>query len=337
MTPIEYLYYLGYSLHKRYRLSSQKRLDGRVVSVGNLTLGGTGKTPVVIAIAEEAIRRGLKPCILTRGYGGDGGGSVIVSSGGGPLASWAEAGDEAVLMAERLKGAWVIKDANRYRGGLISGNRDIFLLDDGFQHWRLHRDLDIVVVDATNPFGRGRLIPLGRLREPVDELKRADIIIINKAGGKEAALERTLRSYNKEAPIFYGRYRLDGLAGLDGRVHPVHLLKGGRVFAFCGIGNPGQFIDTIGGLGAFLAGRKAFRDHHSYRDRDLRGIIRRAREKRADFIVTTEKDLVKIRGLPSAAEFGGIFALKISLEMGEGDFFDIVLGGLTAREGLRIP
>ncbi|GMT46477.1 MAG: tetraacyldisaccharide 4'-kinase [bacterium] len=328
MTPLEYLYYLGYSLHRNYRLSARKRLDGRVVSIGNLTVGGTGKTPAAIAVAREAINRNLRPCILTRGYKGKGRDSVIVSKGDSPLASWSEAGDEAILMAERLKGAWVIKDSNRYRAGLIANNRDVFILDDGFQHWRLHRDIDILIVDATNPFGNGRMIPLGILREPIAEMKRADIIIINKTRKKEDELEKTIRRYNEKAPVFYADYRVEGLVALDGRALSTDILKDKKVFAFSGIGNPGQFLNLLSELGASVVGHKAFKDHHCYSGRDIRKIIKRVREARAEIIVTTEKDMVKLRGLLSDTELRDFFAVKISLEVNSSEFYDIIFKGL---------
>jgi len=328
MTPLEYLYYLGYSLHRNYRLSARKRLDGRVVSIGNLTVGGTGKTPAAIAVAREAINRNLRPCILTRGYKGKGRGSVIVSKGDSPLASWSEAGDEAILMAERLKGAWVIKDSNRYRAGLIANNRDVFILDDGFQHWRLHRDIDILIVDATNPFGNGRMIPLGILREPIAEMKRADIIIINKTRKKEDELEKTIRRYNEKAPVFYADYRVEGLVALDGRALSTDILKDKKVFAFSGIGNPGQFLNLLSELGASVVGHKAFKDHHCYSGRDIKKIIKRVREARAEIIVTTEKDMVKLRGLLSDTELRDFFAVKISLEVNSSEFYDIIFKGL---------
>jgi tetraacyldisaccharide 4'-kinase len=329
MTSLEYLYYLGYSLHRKYRLSAQKRLEARVVSIGNLTVGGTGKTPAAIAIAGEAINRNLRPCILTRGYKGNGRGAVIVSKGDRLLTSWSEAGDEAILMAERLKGAWVIKDSNRYRAGLIANNRDIFILDDGFQHWRLYRDIDILIVDATNPFGNGRMIPIGRLREPIAEMKRADIIIINKTRKKEYELEKTIRRYNEDAPVFYADYRFEGLLSVNGEPISTDILKEKRVFAFSGIGNPGQFLNLLSELGVSVAGQKAFRDHHHYRVRDIKRIIKKAREVRAEIIVTTEKDMVKLRGLLSDTESMDFFAVRISLEVNSSEFYDIIFKGLS--------
>ncbi len=337
MTPLEYLYYIGYTLHKKYRLSARKRLDGWVLSIGNLTLGGTGKTPAAIAVAREAVKRNLRPCILTRGYKGRGSGAVIVSKGGGPLASWDEAGDEAVLMAERLKDVWVIKDPNRYRGGLIASSRDVFILDDGFQHWRLHRDVDILIVDATDPFGNGRMIPMGRLREPVSEMRRADVIIINKARGEEPDLERTIRRHNTRAPLFYADYRVDGLTSIDGKTLSADTLRDRRVFAFSGIGNPGEFIAGLSGLGASVTGHKAFRDHHCYRDKDLQRITRKALDGRAEMIVTTEKDMVKLRELKTAGEFRDIFALKISLQVKSTEFYDIIFEGAGRKEPARAP
>jgi tetraacyldisaccharide 4'-kinase len=167
MTPFEFLYFLGYSIKKLHALKNRKNLPCRVVSIGNLTLGGTGKTPAVIALAEEAKKRGFLPCILTRGYKGKTKGPCFVSRGDGPLLSEYQAGDESILMAEKLQGVPIIKGENRYKAGMFaiqhlrSYNPDIvskllFILDDGFQHWILFRDKNILLVDGTNPFGNKR-------------------------------------------------------------------------------------------------------------------------------------------------------------------------------------
>jgi tetraacyldisaccharide 4'-kinase len=332
MTPIEYAYYLAYSLHKFYGLSARRMLEGRTVSVGNITVGGTGKTPLVIAIAEEAKKRKLRTCVLTRGYRGKVKGPVIVSIGKGPLTSWEEAGDEPFLMSENVKGAWIIKDSNRYRGGLVAGGVDLFLLDDGYQHWRLQRDLDILVIDSTDPFGKGRLLPLGRLREPLSEMKRAGMILINKARERNMAIEDTIRKFNPAAPIFYSHYRIEGLIDTAGRCFPLNELRGRKIFAFSGIGSPQDFLTTLRGVSASPISSLSFKDHHHYSEQDLKRIIKKAEKVEAEIIITTEKDMVKIRDMEIIQEDKKFFALKISLEITDKKFYDIIFDGLPHEE-----
>ncbi len=328
MTPVEYIYYLLYRIHRQYGLKRRRRLNGRTISIGNLTIGGTGKTPLTIEIAREAAKRGFNTCILTRGYRGDAKGCTIVSKGEGPLVSWQQCGDEPFLMAERLKNVWIVKDHNRYRGGLISGERDIYILDDGFQHWRLHRDIDIVIIDATDPFGRRRLLPLGRLREPVEEIKRATIILINRTDKKNPVLEAEIRRYNKEAPIFYSTYTPEALVKPDGTTVSIETLVGKEVFAFSGIGNPSQFIKLLESLGLIVTGSLSFRDHHIYTERDIRRIETQARKKGTEILITTEKDLLKLKPLRHLFQTESLFALRIRLELFDKKFYDILFRGM---------
>jgi len=311
MGPLEFLYYSGYCIKKYNDQRKQKRLPGRVISVGNLTTGGTGKTPAVIAIAEEAKRSGYQPCVITRGYKGRARGPCFISRGEGALLGVEEAGDEAVLMAERLSGVPVVKCADRYRGGLFAiselssrwpalGHQLLFILDDGFQHWRLYRDVDILLIDGTNPFGNRRLIPSGILREPVRETKRADLIVITKAsalGGAIQTLIDEIRGYNPDAPIFSADHKPAGLRTLSGEVLPSDFISGRAVFGFCAIGNPLSFRDTLLRVGAGLKGFMSFRDHFEYNQQDIFRIDEAARKSGADWIVTTEKDIIKLKGI----------------------------------------
>jgi tetraacyldisaccharide 4'-kinase len=219
MTVFEFLYYLGCSIKKHSALKNQKKLPHKVISLGNITLGGTGKTPAAIALAREAQGRGFRPCILTRGYKGKAEGPCFVSKGEGPLLDEYQAGDEAILMAEKLKGVLIVKGSNKYEAGMFALNvfdhdhkPDLFILDDGFQHWALFRDKNILLIDSTNPFGNRRLIPLGPLREPIKEIKRADIVVITKRSavsgqqsGEELVTE--IRRYNTNAPVFLAEHR----------------------------------------------------------------------------------------------------------------------------------
>jgi tetraacyldisaccharide 4'-kinase len=332
MTLFELLYFLGYSIKKGYVAMNQKRLPHQVISIGNITLGGTGKTPATIALAREAKQRGYRPCILTRGYKGKAEGPCFVSRGERPLLNADEAGDEAVLMAEKLGDIPVVKGKNRYEAGMFSLSSlpsalqpDMFLLDDGFQHWALFRDKDIVLIDSSVPFGNRRMLPLGTLREPIKEIRRADIIVITKAdhivrdkstavlpthpspsrgegkgGGvshhpKIESLIKELTTYNPHAPIFFADHKPSAFVTNTGESLPIQLAKGKRVFAFCGIGNPESFRETLLSAGLQIKGFLAYRDHHRYSAGDMQSIKDNAERTESEWIVTTEKDIMRLR------------------------------------------
>jgi len=333
MGPWEFLYYLGYSYKKNNGLKSRKRLPRVVISIGNLTVGGTGKTPAVIALAEEAKKRGHQPCILTRGYKGKAKGPCVISNGDGPLLGVEEAGDEAFLMAEKLKNIPVIKGNDRYEAGMFALNASIpepslFILDDGFQHWVLDRDVDILLIDSTNPFGNRKLLPSGILREPLTEIKRADIIVITKipshvAGslGGEDDLVHEIREYNPDAPLYISSHLPVGLKTTSGQDLPLEVISGKTVFGFCGIGNPDSFKHTLAAIHAQVRGFMTFRDHHPYSERDIRRIYDTARECAANWIVTTEKDIMRLKDFPPRDD---LFSLHIEFRIEE-SFYDTAL------------
>ncbi|MBF0555884.1 MAG: tetraacyldisaccharide 4'-kinase [Nitrospirae bacterium] len=302
MNPLQYMYYSAFKWKKQRALKKRGRLPHMVISVGNLTVGGTGKTPAAIALAKEAQRRGLRPVILTRGYRGTLKGPCFVSRGNGPIVTAAEGGDEPVLMANRLPGVEIIKGADRYEAGLLSEQGDFFILDDGFQHWGLHRAVDIVLIDAINPFGGGGLLPTGRLREPVDALKRADFIVKTKMARPSKELYTSGYSINGVAipppassKFIYGAAHMPScLASRDGVTYPLSHIAGKRVFAFCAIGNPAGFHQTLSSLGADIVHMAQFRDHHYYTEADAGKILRGAEGHRAEVILTTEKDMAKL-------------------------------------------
>ncbi|MGD0883319.1 MAG: tetraacyldisaccharide 4'-kinase [Thermodesulfovibrionales bacterium] len=313
MGLLEFIYYLGYFFKKSGSLRNQKRLPRTVVSVGNITTGGTGKTPAVIAIAEEAKQRGYQPCILTRGYKGKARGPCFVSRGDGPLLSVSDAGDEPVLMAERLKGVPIVKGADRYGAGVfalqhVTDPSLFFILDDGFQHWKLYRDIDILLIDSTNPFGNGKLLPVGRLREPLREMKRAGVIVITKHSGGSSEKEKSsafsrfddlineIRDNNPDAPLFIAEHLPSGLKTLSGVELSLDTLSGQAVFAFCGIGNPASFKDSLLRMNANVRGFETFGDHSSYRRQDIVRIYDKAKRCAANWIVTTEKDIIRMKG-----------------------------------------
>jgi tetraacyldisaccharide 4'-kinase len=326
MTPLEYIYYFGHSLKKRYALKHQKRLPHKVISIGNITIGGTGKTPAAIAIAEEAKKRGFGPIILTRGYLGKAKGPCFVQGAGNPV----EFGDEAVLMAERLKDVPIVKCADRYEGGMfaLSLNPEsripnpVFILDDGFQHWRLYRDIDIVLIDGLNPFGNRKLFPLGPLREPLKELNRADIFVITKS--RNEALLNELKSINPAAPVFFSEYRITKLKDINGRELPIDVLKEKKVYAFCGIANPDSFKKTIMSLCGELAGFKAHRDHYKYAQGDIAYLESLSQKHSSDYLITTEKDMVKLKGLKLP---GNLLFLTIEFSVSS-DFFERIFNNI---------
>jgi tetraacyldisaccharide 4'-kinase len=326
MTLIEGLYHIGYSIKKLHAFKHQKKLPCRVISIGNITVGGTGKTPATVAIAAEAKRRRFLPGILTRGYKGNMRGPCFVSKGHKPLLDEEEAGDEPLLMAEKLKGVPVIKGADRYEAGMFALGSlplalcpDIFILDDGFQHWKLFRDKDVLFIDGTNPFGNKRLLPMGTLREPLEAIGRADIVVITKLvsslQAKVGGLKEEIRKYNPKASLFLAEHRPSEFITASGETFPLEWAVGKRFLGFAGIGNPGSFKETLLTTGLDLRGFKFYRDHYRYNARDLRKIIEDSEKNDANWIVTTEKDIMRLKRLNMPAN---IVALANEFTVDEG-------------------
>lgn len=289
----------------------QRQLDGVVISVGNLTVGGTGKTPMVLWIAERLTQEGKRCGILTRGYRG---------------ATWADGAtsDEAQLLRARLgERVEMGVGADRFASGRELARRGVrwFVLDDGFQHLQLARDVDILMIDATNPFG-GRLLPAGRRREPRAALGRADLIVImrsNYAPAVEAAVRRDSR-----APIFYARPELVAIRELHAKNERATdadsaRLRERRFFAFCGIGNPAAFVADLRRWNLQVAGHKAFRDHHRYQQSDMDALVREARAAGADALVCTEKDFFNLAAVRTDAM--DVLYCTISLQVDDAEEF----------------
>ena len=314
------------------------RLACRVVCVGNLSVGGTGKTPTVLALAGAATGAGLRVCILLRGYGRRGGGVRVVSDGHRVLLGWREAGDEAVLLAERLRGVPVVVGADRLAAGRLIVERfdpQVVLLDDGFQHRRLHRDADLVLLDCTDPFGGG-LLPRGRLREPIAGLRRAAAVLLTRAdqGDDPEGIRRRLAAVAPGCPVGSAVFRPRGLRDLTAaRERPLAELRGARVLAVSGIGNPGSFHRTVREAGGLLVGSLAYPDHHAFTEEDRRRMGEAARLHAADWIVTTDKDAVRLEGrLPEGRP---VVVLEVVVEIVEGaEALEAALGvPVRARRG----
>jgi tetraacyldisaccharide 4'-kinase len=291
----------------RSGLLKSERVGAPVVSVGNLTAGGTGKTPLVEWAARALRREGLRACVLTRGYGrADEGRRVVASDGARVLAEVGECGDEPRLLAERLLGAAsVVCDRDRVaaaRWAREALGAEVFVLDDGFQHMRIARDLDIVTLDATAPWGGGHLLPRGRLREPASGLARADCVVITRAElaeDLEGLRAEVGRVSGGRAAVFTSRVRTVGLRRLSGGGGDANL-ESVRVGAFCAVGNPGAFFENLRRAGFELCYTRAFRDHHAYTRAEVEAVAREAAGRGAGALLTTAKDAVKLRGLDFA-------------------------------------
>lgn len=305
------------SLYRRGTFHTTK-LDRPVISIGNITTGGTGKTPLVEWVARTVAAQGKKVCILTRGYGRkDAHLQVIVSDGYGVLASPAEAGDEPFLLATKLTGqAAVISSADRIAAGeeaIKDFGTECFVLDDGFQHLRLARDLNIATIDATNPWGGGRLLPHGRLREAREGLSRADCVVITRCDQASgvAELETEIARLIDGRPIFRSQMLPVGVMSLKTGT----LAAPARVAAFCGVGNPGSFFENVRRMGFEIAVQRAFPDHHDYSQSEIDALIKDAGESS---LITTAKDAVKLRGLSFSAP---CYVLEIEIAIENSDEF----------------
>jgi len=288
-----------------------------VVSVGNLTPGGSGKTPLVLALAKAFSDKGLKTVTLTRGYRGSGKDRAVVVA---PDADPAVMGDEPVMMAAIMPSVPVIKAARRARGAQVAEeifNPDVLLLDDGFGHLALARDFDIVAVDALRGFGNCKTIPAGPLREPISALKRADCVIITHSDiaetGSKDELLKIIKKYAPESIVLEAALRVEGIIRNAGdSPEPLDLLAGRKVVAFSGIGNPSAFRRTIENLGIEVAASLSFPDHHFYRDPDINDITRAVAGANSYCALTTEKDLARLGKRKFPAE---LFALRIAMEV----------------------
>ncbi len=293
-----------------------RRLPHPVISVGNLTVGGTGKTPFVAFLARLLQRSGYQPVILSRGYRGKfEHSSLLVSDGARILCGPADCGDEPYLLAQQLSGVPILVGKNRYRTGRsLAGSFDriIYLLDDGYQHLQLRRDLDILLIDASDPFGNGRLVPAGRLREPLAAIERADQIALTRSHLKDdlGKLMSTIREKNPTAPLFLFHHEAGAFVDLkSGERFNAGQFAGKSVIALAAVGNPQVFLQDLQGLGMRIIDHFLFRDHHFYSQAQLDQVIKSRQENGAQAIVTTAKDAVRLERL--LFEQGQIFTMEI--------------------------
>jgi tetraacyldisaccharide 4'-kinase len=327
-----YLYRFGV----RFRLIAHQRkkkksLPGFVVSIGNLTVGGTGKTPAACMLAEWALGEGYRVVILSRGYGGRHKKRVLeVSDGNDINVSPAEAGDEPCLLARKLRGVPVIISKKRHLAGLLAHKKfgaNFYILDDGFQHLALKRDLDLILIDALNPFGNGHLLPWGPLREPLDQLGRADAFIITRSvqGASGHNPMDFLRRTFPGKPLFSSEHIPEQIVFPNrDKAYDPGFLKGKRVVAFAGIAKPQLFEDTLVKLGADLAFFRGFGDHHSFNHTEIEGLMTKKERLKADCLLTTEKDWVRMENLVKGYPDLAYLTIKFTLLSGKDTFFKMV-------------
>ncbi len=280
------------------------RVGVPVISIGNLTTGGTGKTPCVEYVAAFYRRLDLRVAILSRGYGGDGGPN-----------------DEALLLEENLPDVPHLQGADRVALAHVAAEEldsEVLVLDDGFQHRRLGRSLDLVLIDATDPWGLGHLFPRGLLREPLAGLRRAGVVLLTRCDQvtpeELTRIRQRVARLAPRAPVVETTHRPAHWVNADGATLPAEAFRGRPVAAVCGIGNPEAFGATLAGLGAAVADLKVYPDHHGYTRDDVEALRRWARQLATDcVIVTTQKDLVKLR----LTHLGGreLWALRIQLHV----------------------
>ena len=300
------------------------RLSRPTISVGNLTMGGTGKTPTVALLAARLAAQGMRPAVLSRGYGRRTAGTVVVSRGAGPLVTPDEGGDEPVELALRLPGVPIVVARRRADAAGVAEElgAGVFLLDDGYQHLAVRRDLDLLLLDARDPFGGRHFPPRGRLREGIPALARADAIVFTRADeppGPEALA--TIARWNPRAPLFHARFtaaRIEEEPGATG--------ASAAAIGVCGVARPRTFLEALSRAAVPVSQLLVFPDHHRYGRRDLARIAAAATRAGAGRIVTTGKDAAKLRGrvgLPLAV-------VRLDVEIVEPEFWTFVASRIGA-------
>ncbi|MFZ9681955.1 MAG: tetraacyldisaccharide 4'-kinase [Cephaloticoccus sp.] len=342
----------------RHRILHDQPLGCLVVVVGNLTVGGTGKTPVVEKFARALQDRGRKVAILSRGYKSkappvwkkwwwalthaEEPPPRIVSDGKDVLLDSEQAGDEPYMLARNLPGVIVLVDKNRVKAGAYAIRKfgcDTLVLDDGFQYLPLKGQLNLLLVDKTNPFGNGHLLPRGILREPIKHLRRASYVFLTKSNGeRDAELEALIQRHNPGVDVIECAHQPQYLQrfGTDER-QPLSFLKGRRVLAFCGIATPESFEKFLRDLGAKIVARERYLDHYRYAEEDFVELTALAQREGAECLVTTEKDAVRI---PHSRAWGmPLYYLRLEIDIlrGAADFDEAVGRICFPQNGSRPP
>jgi tetraacyldisaccharide 4'-kinase len=304
------------------QLLKTRTLPCPVISVGNIAVGGTGKTPLVMALGKGLLSSGIRVAILSRGYKRTKTSEPVVSDGKTVFLSPEQSGDEPFLIAKACRGIPVLVGKNRFINGGIALQRfgvKGLLLDDGYQYLPLHRDINILLIDSTIGFGDHHLLPRGILREPLSHLRRADLFLINKAEEPAAyhLLEKKIHEICPGTRVFHSDYKPVDLVGPKEEQEGLDALKGKKILAFSGVANPISFFSLLRGCGMKVVAEAIFPDHYLYTTKDLSYIVEKA--KGADGIVTTEKDMVKLKKLN--IDHLPIRALRIEMKIWEEEEF----------------
>jgi tetraacyldisaccharide 4'-kinase len=307
------------------------------ISVGNLTFGGTGKTPLVEYLARRLRFEGWRPAILSRGYGRASRGVLVVSAGEGPLVTAERGGDEPVALARSISGVIVVVGERRVEAARRAADlgADLFVLDDGFQHLAVARDVNLLLFDARDPFGGGSTPPRGRLREPLDAMRRADAILFTRVerGAPDPEAVAAIARTHPAAPIFHARFRGAGLRDESGSPVATEALAGRRFISVCGVAEPKQFAATLAEMSLSPEERIELRDHQRYRERHVARIVRAAEKTGASFLVTTEKDAVKLAGRTALP----LLTVRLSVEILETGFFPFLAARLASARAAYAP
>ena len=314
-----------------------KKLGCKVISVGNITVGGTGKTPMVIMLTQLLKENGYSPAILSRGYGGKKKQAInVISDGKNILMGPATAGDEPLLIAQSLDGVPVITGADRCLTGTYAVEHfgaDVVILDDAFQHRALHRDVDVVLLDRNRPFGNRFLLPAGTLREPLTALKRSDIVVLTGIEGtqSESSQRILVERHTGHIPIFDGYRRPKNIIKADtGHKYPLDYLYGKKVCAFAGIAEPEYFEKMITALSCHATEFILFPDHHVYTIEDIEKINNISQECAAPLILTTEKDAIKLIDFGDFCKNIYVLSIEMSVSPFQDTFLNTIQGKLEA-------
>lgn len=285
-------------------LLKSSRLACPVIAIGNLTLGGTGKTPAVELAVRTLQEIGVAPGIVSRGYGRSTTGVKVAADRDGIRSDPRSVGDEPFLLARRMPGVPVVVGENRFEAGTLCVERfgvGALVLDDAFQHRTLHKDLEVVLINGCAPWGNGRLFPRGQLREPLTALARANLVIVTRppdSGGAVDEIFATIRRHNSGSPLVLADLKpVECWEARSARALSPDALRGRRLLAFAGIAYPEGFSETLTRLGAAVTGFRTLADHHWYEERDLVTLAEHARQSGAEGLVTTEKDWVRLSAL----------------------------------------
>ena len=311
---------------------TSRRLNRPVISVGNIAVGGTGKTPMTLLLARRLLAQGKQVAVLSRGYGGSSSGAPrIVSDGKTIFLTPAECGDEPYLLAKELPELMVVIGHDRYEAGRLAERElspDCFLLDDGYQHLKLRRDLSILLLDCRNPFGNGWTLPAGVLREPRSAIKRADLIVLTRCDGDG----QLLHGAPAGVPVLSARHHLSGIVPLNGgEIQPFSALFGEDVLAFAGIADPDRFFSGLAEAGVDVVGSLSLPDHAVYDEQNIAGIRHSFRSTGATCLVTTAKDAVKLGH--RRKQLGRVWVAQLEMILADPTALEAKMDSLFQRTG----